>query len=288
MAELDPGTDSTVAATTPETGTDAPANDLTGTEGGTPGTNSGFDETALKTLESLDWTKIDLSKLPQTFNEKFVPKAVFTRNQQTIAEEKRQLAAEKQGILELARRAIEGRDQPTGPSPREVKKQELLELALSSGDKNALAQVIDMAAEDRVAPIEQKNAWNEAKAKASEIVPEVGSHWNEIQQTMSTNPRVNELARVNNGKYAGEVMLALGLEHRANTLAQSNAAKDAEVSALKAKIAAYEKERAAGLPPSTTRAGTSTGRSVAGEADSIHDATKSAWIESGGRAEDFR
>lgn len=287
MAELDPGTDSTVATMTPETGTDAPANDQTGTEGGTPATDTGFDETALKTLESLDWTKIDPSKLPQKFNDQFVPKPVFTRNQQALAEEKRQLQERERAVFELARKAIADRDRPTGPSPREIKKQELLELA-SAGDKNALAQVIDMAAEERVAPIQNQAAWNSAADAAKRLEPAVAQHWDEIQQTLNSNPRVSELARVDNFKYAGEVMLALGLEHKANDLARMVTSKDAEVTSLKAKLASYEKERAAGLPPSTTRAGTSTGRPAAGEADTITDAAKSAWLESGGRLEDFR
>ena len=287
MAELDPGTDSTVAAMTPDSGTGAPANDQTGTEGGTPATDSGFDETALKTLESLDWTKIDPSKLPQTFNEKFVPKAVFTRNQQSIAEEKRQLAAEKQAIFELARKAIADREKPTGPSPAQVRRDQLMELA-AAGDKDALRQAIQLEAQELVQPIQSQTAWNSAAETAKRLEPAVAQHWDEIQNTLNSNPRVAELARVDNFKYAGEVMLALGLEHKANDLARAVAASQNEVTALKAKLSTYEKERAAGLPPSTTRAGTSAGRPVAGEADTITDAAKSAWLESGGRLEDFR
>lgn len=288
MAELDPGTDSAAATTTPEVGTGAPANDPPGSQDGSGATPaSAFDEAFLKGLATLDPSKVDPTTLPKEFNDRFIPKSEWTRRNQALADEKRQLAEREKAVFELARKAIADRDIPKGPSPAQVKREQLLELA-AAGDKDALNQVVQMTAQEMMQPIQNQTAWNNAAETAKRLEPAVAQHWDEIQQTLNSNPRVSELARVDGFKYAGEVMLALGLEHKANDLAKMVAAKDQEVSSLKAKLSTYEKERAAGLPPSTTRAGTSAGRPAAGEADTITDAAKSAWLESGGRLEDFR
>lgn len=280
-----PGTDSADAGTTEETQTPALTNDQTSTtETPAPAPE---DDSAYKTVESLSWEKIDPAKLPQSFNDRFVPKAVFTRNQQAIAEEKRRFETERQAMLDLTRKIIDSRDTPQGPSPLEIKRAELLELA-AAGDKQALAEVVKMGVEEAVQPMQRAQAWQRAEANARAADPSVSEHWDEIQEVLKANPDIAAMAQMNNFQYADKVMTALGLERKTWTQAKQLETQKQQMDALSQKIAQYEKERNAGLPPSTTKAGTSTGRPAAGGFNTISDSAFAAWVESGGKPEDFK
>ena len=87
---------------------------------------------------------------------------------------------------------------------------------------------------------------------------------------------------------ASKVMIALGLEREVMDLRPKYEAATKEIETLKAKLQGYEKERVAGLPSSTTRAGTTAGRVASGDATTLEEAAARAWAEIGGRPEDFR
>lgn len=278
--------DSQVAATTPPRGTDAPANDLSkGTDTGTgqQPTPQGFDEDFLKKLDLLD-----PASLPQSFAEKYVPKAEFTKKTQALAEEKKKFETEKATMFELARRAIQDRPaSPAGPTAEDVKRQELQQLAVN-GDPVALQQLIDMAAEAKVNPIRTETALRNAYEEATRSNAFVAPHWNEILQVMQTNPDIAAMATSNGMRGAAKVMIALGQERELMDLRPKYEASGKEIEALKLRLAGYERERAAGLPSSTTRAGTTTGSPAAGDAANIEEAGLKAWLAVGGRAEDYR
>jgi len=288
MPDTIPGTDSAVDTTTPQGTVDAP-NDQTGANGDGAGAaaspQDGFDEEFLSRLDSLEADKIPATL--KNFNERFVPKAEFTKKTQALADERRALEAERKTIFDVTRRVLAERDTPKGPTPQETRKAELLELA-SAGDKDALREVIRMEAQEIAGPGQEQAAIRQAADVARASDPAVVQHWNEIVQTLNTDPALKELASYGNHKYADKVMLALGLEHKTRDQALLIQQRDADIAALKGKLSQYEKERVAGLPASTTRAGTSAGRPAVGDADEILDAGKRAWIEAGGRPDDYR
>lgn len=287
MPDTIPGADSTVDPATLPVGTGEPTNDQPGETAAAAPEAPGLDEAFLGQLESMDWTKIDQQKLPQAFKDHFVPKPEFTKKTQDLADERRALEQREKAVFELARKAISDRAQPAGPTAADQKKAELFELA-AGGDKEALQQVIKMEAESLVGPIQAQASIRDAAERARAADPVVVQHWNEIVQTLQNDPVLNELATVQNHKYADKVMLALGLEHKAKDLAVALGQKDTEITGLKAKISQYERERVGGLPPSTTKAGTTNGRPAAGEVEEFMEAARRAYLESGGRAEDFR
>jgi predicted nucleic acid-binding protein len=286
-----PGTDSQTDGTTEETQTLDVSNDQPEVSDGATQeetqASSGFDENFLKGLASLDPSKIDPTTLPKEFNDRFVSKAEFTRKSQAVADEKRLLAEREKAVFDLARKVMADREKPSGPSPVDIKKQELIALA-SAGDGEALSQLIKMEAQSLVEPVQTQQTIRRAAETARAADPSVVQHWDEIVRTIDSDPALNELASYGNHKYADKVMLALGLEHKAKDLAASLAQRDSELATLKQKLSLYEKDRISGLPPSTTKAGITSGRPAVGEADNIHDAAYAAWIESGGRREDFR
>ena len=281
--------DSQTEPTTPP-GTGASANDLSGaagTEEGAPASPpQGFDEEFLKKLDS-----IDPASLPQSFAEKYVPKAEFTKKTQALAEEKKRFEAEKAGIFELARRAMQDRPAgPAGPTAEDVKRKELQDLA-AAGDSQALQDLVRMEAERQVNPIRtQVTLQNAAQAARSNPLAgdSVTQHWPEIIQTMQTDPVIAALATANNYAAADRVMVALGLEHKVRDLMPKFEAATKEIESLKAKLSTYERERTAGLPSTTTRAGTTTGRTAPSEPNTIEDIALKAWLESGGTAESYR
>ncbi len=290
MPDTIPGTDSTATATIPQ-GTDVPSNDQSGASGDGAGTTSapanGFDDDFRKRLEELDWSKIDPTTLPQKFNEQFVPKPVFTKKAQEIADERRALAEREKAIFDVTRKVLAERDTPRGPTPAQQKVAQLQELA-AAGDVDAQNQLFDMKVAERVGPIESQFAYTQAVTRAQAAEPFVGKYWNDIQQAIDATPALQELAAFQGFKYADKVYQALGIERKSWEQAKVITEQVERIKTLETKLSQYEKERVSGLPQSTTKAGTTAGRPVAGEADTITDAAKSAWLESGGRLEDFR
>jgi hypothetical protein len=281
------GTDSTdAAATQPVGGTEAPTNDLPATGAATEPqpTPQALDEDFLKKLDALD-----PASLPQSFAEKYVPKAEFTRKTQAVAEERKRLDAERAAFFEVARRVIaEKPATPGGPSAQDIKQKELLDLA-AAGDPQALQQAIDMAAEAKMNPIRTQVVLQNAAQEARAANPYVVQHWPDIIQTMQADPVIAQMATANNYAGASKVMIALGLEHQVRDMVPKFEALHKENESLKAKLATYERERTAGLPSSTTKAGTTAGRPVVGEPTRLEDVDlAAAWVAAGGRPEDFR
>ena len=273
-------TDSTAAAAIPDMGTAAPASDPSSAAAttATPSPEQPFqlDEDTLKKYES-----------SHAFQEKYVPKAVFTQKTQALAEERRQMETKTNAILEMARKVIEQRQAPAGPTAEDTKRKELQDLA-AAGDSTALQQLVQMEAERQVSPIRTQVALQTAAQSARAANPYVVQHWGEIIQTMQTDPVIAKLATMDNYAAADRVMIALGLEHQVRDLVPKFEAMQKENQALQAKIQTYERERAAGLPSSTARAGTTSGQPAAGEAKSFADAAMTAWVMAGGRPEDYR
>jgi hypothetical protein len=284
VTEMDPAG----GATIPDTGTAAQTDDLSGT---TPAPESqttpqGFDDDFVKRLETLD-----PKTLPQSFHEKFVPKSEYTKGRQELAEDRKRLDQERQSMFETVRKVIEQRQAPTGPTPEEVRLKELSELA-AAGDSTAQMQMADILAERKIAPIRtQITLQNAAQAaRTNQLAGDaVQEHWNEIVQTMQNDPVIAALATANNYAAADRVMVALGLEHKVKNLIPKIAAVEKENETLRTKLATYEKERVAGLPSSTTRAGTTAGRPAAAEPKTLEEVDlRSAWVQAGGDPNAFR
>lgn len=275
--------DSAAAATTPMEGTEAPASGLS--RDGDPGTAS--PQAAAPADLQLDEELIKKYESTQAFQEKFVPKSVFTQKTQALAEDRKRFETEKAAILELARKAIAEKTLPAGPSAEEVKRKELQDLA-AAGDSQALQQLIRMEAEALVQPVKTQVALQTAAQAARSANPYVVQHWNEIIQTMQQDPVIAKMATMDNYAAADRVMIALGLEHQVKDLSTKYEVAQKEVETLKAKLQTYERERAASLPSSTARAGTTSGRPAAGQARNIEDAALAAWKEMGLPESEFR
>lgn len=281
--------DSLEAATTPETGTDAPTNDLGGQDG-----QQGADAPAkldfnefFKGLGFDEKVLADPAAFKKSFDEGFVPKPIFTQKTQALAEEKKAMEAREQAIFEMARRMAEAKAAPQGPTAAELQKKELMELALS-GDPVAQQKLVDLQVEERVQPLQTQMQLRSAYENAVAAVPAVEQYRNEISQVLQSNPALAKMAAVDNYAHADKVYIALAQEQMLMRLVPTLKTKDDEIAGLKAKLQTYEKERTRGLPSSTTRAGVTAGAPAAGDGADFQEDFKNAWIASGGRPEDWK
>jgi hypothetical protein len=235
----------------------------------------------------LDEDVIKKYESTQAFQEKYVPKAVFTQKTQALAEDRKRMEAERAAIFELARKALSEKQAPGGPTAEETRLKELRDLA-AAGDPQALEALAEAKAEAKIQPIRTQVALQSAAQSARAASPYVVEHWNEIIQTMQNDPVIAQMATMNNYAAADKVMIALGLEHQVKDLVPKYQQAQEKIKALEAKLQQYEKERVAGLPSSTARAGTTSGRPAAGDAKSVHEAGLKAWIEMGFPPESYR
>jgi hypothetical protein len=274
-------TDSAEVAATPAEGTAAPASD--------PSSEATPQETTSQEQAPFQLDEDTLKKYEssQAFQEKYVPKAVFTQKTQALAEDRKRMEAERAAIFELARKAISEKAGPAGPTAEDVKRKELQDLA-AAGDPQALQQLIAMEAERQTQPIRTQVALQTAAQSARAANPYVVEHWNEIIHTMQNDPAIAAMATMNNYAAADKVMIALGLEYQVKDLVPKYQQAQEKIKALEVRLQQYEKERVAGLPSSTARAGTTTGRPAAGDAKSVHEAGLKAWVEMGFPPESYR
>jgi len=273
-------TDSTDATAAPVEGTVAPPSE--------PSSAAAPEATApAEPPFQLDEDTLKKYESTQAFQEKYVPKAVFTQKTQALAEDRKRMEAERTAIFELARKAISEKQGPAGPTAEDMKRKELQDLA-AAGDTQALQQLIQMEAERQIQPVRTQVALQTAAQNARAQNPYVVEHWNEIIQTMQNDPVIAQMATMNNYAAADRVMIALGLEHQVKDLVPKFQAAQAEIKTLQAKVQAYERERAASLPSSTARAGTTSGRPATGDARDLQDAALRAWKEMGLPESEFR
>lgn len=252
------------------------------------GAPSGAESLPPEFWERLD--RLDPKTIPQKFLDKWVAKSDFTRKTQESAERLKRLEAERDTLYQLARRFADEKAGPAGPSPAELRKKELQELA-DAGDAQAQQALLDLKVEERMRPIQSELAFRTATeaARSNPVVgPVVTQHWPEIVQELRTNPHLAKLASIENHAFAETVMVGLGLEHQVREQAANLTKRDEEITALKAKIASLEKERNLGIPPSTSKAGTTSGAAPQSAFKSDRDSMLDAWVRSGHRAEDFR
>ena len=274
--------DSTAAAGTEAPApAEAPANDPSSetTTQTTPATEPEafqLDEEFLKKAEST-----------QAFKDRYVEKAVFTQKTQALAEERKQMQAREAALFEMARKIANEKAGTPGPTQAELKRKELLDLA-AAGDIQAIDQLTEMKVEERIQPIRTQVALQTAAQTARASSPYVVEHWNEIIQAMQNDPVIAQMTTMNNYAAADKVMIALGLEHQVKDLVPKFQQAQEKIKALEAKLQQYEKERVAGLPSSTARAGTTSGRPAAGDAKSVHEAGLKAWVEMGFPPESYR
>lgn len=282
MADPEPGTDSTAGATTPAQGTDAPANDQTGAAA-PPATS--LDDDFVKRLEAVDPTT-----LPQSVRQKLETpfKSDYTRKTQELAEERKRFDVERQTTFDAVRKIIEAKNAQTqGASPEEERHKELLDLA-AAGDAKALQELVRMEATRLVQPVQTQMALRTAAETAMNASPYVKANWNQIISTIEGDPVLKEICTAQNYKYADKVMIALGLEIQARDLAGKLESRTKEYEAAMQKIAALERERTAGLPSSTSKAGTSTGVQPGSQPSGFMNIAKAAFLAQGGREEDWR
>lgn len=258
LAELEADDASTQAGTTPDPWGDAEL---------------------LKKLESLDF-----SKAPEALRRKLEAPFVsdYTKKWQAVAEERKQLQAERERIFNVALERIKG----GGVEEPSQTVQDQIRERLEAGDMNAIPDLVRQEIEREVGPMRQQAALRGALDKAFQLSPLVKEKEPEIAGMLREDPLLQQMASANNYQFAPYVLAGLADRIEKAQLAQQMEAMKASFESEKrayAKRAIEEfRARGASLPPVTSQAGSGVTNGRADGAASLREAMAEAFVKAGG------
>ena len=226
----------------------------------------------LKAIEGLD-----PERLPQAFREKLEKpfKAVMTRRTQELADDKRKYE-------ELTNKVIEGlRLARPNQAPTQEEQATIKQLIDEGKTEEALAMVRnEMRAE--VAPMMSQVAMRNALDTAARLEPSLPKYEAQVAQFMQANPDIAKLAAANNFSFAPRVIQGIIADLERNQLRQELAQVKAGMADFAKKAVLADRARVAGLPSTTSRAGTTShGEKNAGAELKLKDAMEEAARETG-------
>ena len=226
----------------------------------------------LKALEGLD-----PSRLPQALRDKLEHpfKADYTRKTQAIAEEKRKYEDLTNKVIE-GLRLVRPQQAPTAEEQTTIK-----QLIEEGRTEEALAMVRnEMRAE--VAPVMSQVAMRNALDTAARLEPSLPKYEAQVAQFMQANPDIAKLAAANNFSFAPRVIQGIIADLERNQLRQELAAVKAGMADFAKKAVLADRARIAGLPTTTSRAGTTShGEAKTGEFPKMREAMEEAARETG-------
>lgn len=237
------------------------------------------DPELLKKLESLDF-----SKAPEALRRKVEAPFVkdYTTKWQAVAEERKQLQAERERIFNVALERLKsgGIEAPTQTVQDQIRER------LEAGDMNAIPDLVKQEIEREVGPIRQQQAFQKAITTAVQLNPLVREKEAEIASVLRGDEMLQRAAMVNNYEFAPLVLAGLAdriekaqLQQQIETM---KASFDAEKKAYAKRALEEFRTRGAALPSVTSQAGSSgtTGRDEASM--TLREALEKAYVQAGG------
>lgn len=233
----------------------------------------------VKRLESLDF-----SKAPEALRRKVEAPFVsdYTKKWQAVAEERKQLQAERERIFNAALERIQsgGVDAPSQTVQDQIRER------LEAGDMNAIPDLVKQEIEREVGPMRQQAALRGALDKAVQLSPLVREKEPEIAGILREDPVLQQMASANNFQYAPYVLAGLADRIEKAQLAQQietlKASFEAEKRAYAKRAIEEFRARGASLPPVTSQAGSSGTNGRSEGSMSLQDAMRDAWVKAGG------
>lgn len=213
----------------------------TGESQGTPNP----DEEFRRRLEALD-----PKDLPDTLRQRLELPFLQERTRYTTEQYKAQ--------QQLMSKIVEGL-QSRGVNPTEEQRQRLFD-QVRSGDPEAISQMVRQDMEAYLAPFVDKVSKWEAVGQASQLHPYVNTRAEEITRVISSDPELMRIANENGYKNAPRVYQAVALMIENNELKQQAQASKAAIEAAKKQAVEEYKRTVSGLPPTTTKAGSGSGK----------------------------
>ena len=233
----------------------------------------------LKRLESLDF-----SKAPDAIRRKIEAPFVsdYTKKWQAVAEERKQLQAERERIFNAALERIQSGGVET---PSQTVQDQIRE-RLEAGDMNAIPDLVRQEIEREVGPMRQQAALRSALDKAVQLQPLVREKEPEIASILREDPVLQRMASADNFQYAPYVLAGLADRIEKAQLAQQietmKASFEAEKRAYAKRAIEEFRARGASLPPVTSQAGSSGTNGRNEGSMSLQDSMRDAWVKAGG------
>lgn len=227
------------------------------------------DQEFLKKLESLD-----PGALPEQLRRKLESPFLSQYGKKTS-----EIDAERKALLSVIEKLTAGNGQQ--PQPTADQRKQLLE-EIANGNTQAIEGLVENLVNERTGPQMDYISRTRAVQEAAELMPELPKYEAQVAQQLQQDPDLLRLASIDNRRYASKILAGLAWRQHAQALEAEKKALVAEGD-LKAKkaVEAY-KRQLAGLPTSTSRAGTTPTGAPAEAPKGLRDALEEAWAEAGG------
>jgi len=226
------------------------------------------DQEFLKKLESLD-----PGALPENLRRKLESPFLSQYGKKTS-----EIDAERKALLSVIEKLTTTTNQP---QPTVDQRKQLLE-EIANGNTEAIEGLVQNLVNEKTGPQMDYISRTRAVQEAAELMPELPKYEAQVAQQLQQDPDLLRLASIDNRRYASKILAGLAWRQHAQTLEGQIKALAAEGD-LKAKkaVEAY-KRQLAGLPTSTSRAGTTPTGAPAEAPKGLRDALEEAWAEAGG------
>jgi len=211
---------------------------------------------------------MDPNKLPDDIRSKFELPFLKQYTKQTT-----EFSNKQQALLDAVTRQLSDKGVVQTPDERA----ELME-RIRGGDFDAIGQYIQRSVNDQIGPMVTENARDRAIQRAYELNPFVKEREAEISQMIQSDPELQMLVRADNFRYAPKILAGIALQIENQALKQN---QEQRITAEVEKRITALKARAAGLPKTTSRAGTTQSGSQGKTEMTIREAMRAAAAEAG-------
>lgn len=209
--------------------------------------------------------------LPEEFRRELEKPFLSNMTKQTTEWDK-----ERQSYQDFIEKAL-SRAETGRPTPPNF--QEQIKNHLAEGDIESALAIMREDLRNEITPERQYVSTMNAINEATQLMPELAMYESTVADTFKNDAVLQELSSLQNRKYAGRVLAGLGYQAKATALEAK--VKELEASFDKRVRAAIDEtqRRIKGLPPSTSRAGTTPTAEPATKELSLRESMEAAWTE---------
>lgn len=240
----------------------------------------------LDAISKIDFSKIPHDKLlgvlPKEIREGLLRQDDYTRKTQALAEERRNLERSSlESQNKLLQTTIERLTQAGVEATPDLVEQ--IKQKIADGDQGAIVDLVQAEVTRRISPVEKQLAISEAMETARLSIPDFDQNRKEIEDVLRANSDLPRLASAFNYKAAPYVLQGVAAVVRAQKIqAEYDKLKASIPDLIKKGIQAY-RQKAAGLPTATSRAGGVQATPGKGKDLDARAAMDEAWGETVGR-----
>ena len=229
-----------------------------------------YSDDFLKQLETAD-----PGELPQSFRER-LEKPFLSQYGKKTTEWDNERRSYVDAIEKLTRR-LETTNAAV-PQDTQTRIKEMFE----NGDYEGATALIREEVRNEITPERQYVSTAIAINEAKTLMPDLAKYEGVVAQVIKADPVIAELANISNRKYAGRVIAALAFQAENVALKQQLGEVEKTIEGRVRQAIEETQRRIKGLPPSTSRAGSTQSAVPASKPLNLREAMEAAFAEQGG------